>query len=130
MESRYARLLADLADAGVEYVTVGGVACALNGHVRATEDVDILLLRNDTNIRRLLTALLGFGEGFARELSVEDFSDEEGREPPRERPHGHPGVEGTAARWFHLRRMRSFGKAKSSRSLRPGRVLVTRLLLN
>ena len=28
---------------GVEFLVVGGVACALNGFIRATEDVDILI---------------------------------------------------------------------------------------
>jgi hypothetical protein len=62
----------------VKYITVGGLACALNGHVRTTEDVDILVLREAANLRRLLGVLAGFGEGHAAELTVEDFTDEEG----------------------------------------------------
>lgn len=78
MMNPYERLLASLVDADVRFVTVGGIACALNGHVRATEDVDILVQLEDENIRRLLTCLLSFGEGHARELTVVDFPDEEG----------------------------------------------------
>lgn len=78
MESSYAKLLATLVEAGVDFVTVGGLACAMNGHVRMTEDVDILVRREDRNLNLLLATLTGFGEGYARELSLEDFSDEEG----------------------------------------------------
>ncbi len=74
----FASLLADLSRAEVRYLVVGGVACALNGYVRTTEDVDILIDREPQNVRRLLDALAGFGEGHARELSVADFTDEEG----------------------------------------------------
>jgi hypothetical protein len=58
MPNPYERLLVDLAEAGVQFVTVGGIACAFNGYVRATEDVDILPLldtlgaHGDTAIRR------------------------------------------------------------------------------
>ena len=31
MENAYARLLVDLAESGLEFVTVGGLACAMNG---------------------------------------------------------------------------------------------------
>jgi hypothetical protein len=78
MESSYAKLLASLAEARIDFVTVGGLACAMNGHVRMTEDVDILVRREDRNLNLLLATLTGFGEGYARELSLEDFPDEEG----------------------------------------------------
>ncbi|MFH1532902.1 MAG: hypothetical protein ABIK09_19435 [Pseudomonadota bacterium] len=70
--------MADLVDAGVAFVTVGGIACALNGYVRATEDVDILVQRTDENLGRLLGCLAGFGAGHASELTLGDFPDEEG----------------------------------------------------
>jgi len=78
MENAYERLLADLVEADVTFVTVGGIACALNGHVRATEDVDILVERTDANLERLLRCLVDFGEGHAAELGLHDFPDEEG----------------------------------------------------
>ena len=71
-------LLVDLSRAEVRYLVVGGVACVLNGYVRTTEDVDILVDRDPDNIHRLLRVLAKFGEGHARELSVDDFTDEEG----------------------------------------------------
>ena len=57
---------------------VGGVAVALNGFVRTTEDVDILIEASADNLGRLLDELEEFGEGYARELSPADFSDSEG----------------------------------------------------
>lgn len=78
MEPAFEKLLALLADAGVQFIVVGGVAVTLNGYVRLTEDVDILLEPSRGNVERFLDAMRGFGEGFARELSYADFNDEEG----------------------------------------------------
>jgi hypothetical protein len=78
IESPFEKLLVKLVKDGVVFTTVGGVAVCLNGFVRLTEDVDILLERSPENIRRLLASLATFGEGFARELSPADFADEEG----------------------------------------------------
>ena len=70
--------LAALSRAEVRYLVVGGVACALNGFVRATEDVDILVDADGDNVRRLIAALSSVGEGHARSFQPEDFGDEEG----------------------------------------------------
>src|SRR5207248_1583869 len=78
MDTPYEKLLAKLARADVRFVIVGGVAVALNGFVRTTEDVDILIESSADNVTRLLDALGNFGEGHARELSPTDFSDSEG----------------------------------------------------
>ena len=78
MEPSFEKLLVLLADARVAFVLVGGVAVTLHGYTRLTEDVAILIARNPENIARLLDCLAGYGEGFARELSPADFSDEEG----------------------------------------------------
>ncbi len=78
MEPSFEKLLARLAEGGVDFVVVGGVAVTFQGYVRMTEDVDLLVDDLAHNITRLLDVLAGLGEGFARELSVEDFSDEEG----------------------------------------------------
>ena len=57
---------------------VGGLAVSLNGFVRTTEDMDILVDDDLANLQRLLACLVKFGDGYARELSVADFTDEEG----------------------------------------------------
>jgi predicted nucleotidyltransferase len=78
MDTPYERLLAKLARAEVKFIIVGGVAVALNGFVRTTEDVDILIEASAENVTCLLDELRNFGEGHARELSPADFSDSEG----------------------------------------------------
>jgi hypothetical protein len=78
MNTPYEKLLAKLARAEVKFIIVGGVAVALNGFVRTTEDVDILIESSGENVTRLLNELRNFGEGHARELRIDDFSDSEG----------------------------------------------------
>jgi hypothetical protein len=52
-DSRYGALLEALTGAGVDYVVVGGLAVGVNGYVRATQDVDILIPPDRENARRL-----------------------------------------------------------------------------
>ena len=73
----FERLLAALSRADVLYLVVGGVACALNGFIRVTEDVAVLVDADPDNIRRLIEALSQVGDGHAHELRLEDFADEE-----------------------------------------------------
>jgi predicted nucleotidyltransferase len=75
MESAFEKLLARLADAGVDFVVVGGVAVAVHGYVRVTEDVDLVIDPSPENVRRLLGCLADYGEGAARELTPADFTD-------------------------------------------------------
>ena len=78
MDTPYEKLLAKLVRAEVKFMIVGGVAVALNGFVRTTEDIDILIEASAENVTRLLDELGNFGEGHARELRPADFSDTEG----------------------------------------------------
>jgi hypothetical protein len=78
MDTPYEKLLENLARAEVKFIVVGGVAVALNGFVRTTDDVDILIERSPENIQRLLAALATFGEGHSRELTLQDFDEMEG----------------------------------------------------
>lgn len=50
-------LLRRFAQEGVQYVLVGGHAVRLNGFVRSTEDIDILLPSSIDNGRRVIRAL-------------------------------------------------------------------------
>jgi hypothetical protein len=43
MEPSFEKLLVVLAEAGIRFVVVGGIAVTLQGHVRFTEDIDILI---------------------------------------------------------------------------------------
>jgi len=76
--SQFEKLLADLASCGVDFAVVGGLAVILNGYPRLTVDADILAHNSPENIRKLLDCLKNWGEGWARELSLEDFAIEEG----------------------------------------------------
>ena len=57
MEDALLDLLRRFQDEGVQYVLVGGQAVRLNGFVRATEDIDILLPSSIENGRRVIRAL-------------------------------------------------------------------------
>ena len=70
----FEELLLKLTSNGIKYIVIGGVACALNGFIRTTEDVDILIETSEENIKKLLDVLLNWGEGYARELNIDDFS--------------------------------------------------------
>jgi hypothetical protein len=76
--SQYGKLLVALAKGEVNFAVVGGLAVIFNGYARFTLDADIIVDDSAQNLERMLEVLRGWGEGWARELSVEDFSPEEG----------------------------------------------------
>jgi len=51
------RLFGALADEGVAYVLIGGLAVNLHGVIRATEDVDLFVRPDHANVERLRAAL-------------------------------------------------------------------------
>lgn len=51
------KLFARFRDENVEYVLIGGQAVRLNGYVRATEDVDVLVKATRVNGERIIRAL-------------------------------------------------------------------------
>jgi predicted nucleotidyltransferase len=55
------------------YLVIGGVACILHGHARATDDVDILIERTEANAGRVLAGLARVGYGFASEWSAAEI---------------------------------------------------------
>jgi hypothetical protein len=57
VEDALLKLLARFQAEGVQYVLVGGQAVRLNGFVRATEDIDILLPSSIENGRKVIKAL-------------------------------------------------------------------------
>lgn len=78
MPDTFESLLVQLSRDGVDYLVAGGVAVCLNGFVRTTYDLDLLVEDSPRNLSRLLDSLSRFGEGCARELTPEDFPLEEG----------------------------------------------------
>jgi hypothetical protein len=70
--------VAELLDAeGVQYALIGGYALALQGIVRLTEDVDILVEPSVDNARRWVRALSQLPDGAAKELVGDDTLHEE-----------------------------------------------------
>jgi predicted nucleotidyltransferase len=51
--SGFGRILADLNEAGVEYVLVGGIAMIRHGVVRATRDIDAVFAPSEENVARI-----------------------------------------------------------------------------
>jgi hypothetical protein len=64
-----------LADAGVDYVVVGGLAVILHGYLRATAVLDIVLGLAHGNARRGMQALASIGMQPRLPLGLEDFAD-------------------------------------------------------
>jgi hypothetical protein len=58
-----------------EYLVVGAWAMILNGLIRATEDVDILIAENPSNYQKVIAALSRLPDKAAAELVPEDFVD-------------------------------------------------------
>ena len=57
----YRDLLVCLADAGAEFLLVGGWALALHGHGRGTDDMDVFVRATPANAERVFRALVEFG---------------------------------------------------------------------
>ena len=66
-QSRITTVCAGLNRGNARYLVIGGVACILHGYARATDDIDILIERTESNAARVLKALSRVGYGFARE---------------------------------------------------------------
>jgi hypothetical protein len=68
-------LLVHLADAGADFVLVGGHAVARHGHVRATKDMAVLVRADAHNAGRVIHALAAFGAPLvALGVRAEDFA--------------------------------------------------------
>ncbi len=68
-------LLLALADAGAEFVVVGGHAVAYHGHPRATRDMDVLVRPSPANAALVYRALAAFGAPLdAFEVKEADFA--------------------------------------------------------
>ncbi len=75
----FADLLVELADAGADFVVVGGFAVSFHGHTRATKDLDIFVRPHQTNSTRVFAALASFGAPISMfEIREDDFADYEG----------------------------------------------------
>ncbi|HEY0257472.1 MAG TPA: hypothetical protein VGC39_08515 [Candidatus Methylacidiphilales bacterium] len=78
MITSYEELLDRLVTEQVKFALAGGLAVCLNGFVRTTDDVDILIDNSPDNIARLVRCLADFGEGNGKDLTPQDLTDEPG----------------------------------------------------
>jgi hypothetical protein len=60
MNPDFERLLSALAEAGVHFILVGGLAGVVHGSARATYDIDVVYARDEGNLARLAQALAPF----------------------------------------------------------------------
>jgi len=56
-QTPFSTILTALAEAGIRLVVIGGVAVVLDGRVRATQDIDLVVDFDPSNIARLLETL-------------------------------------------------------------------------
>jgi len=73
MDADYLDMLKCLNKAGVDYIMVGGWAVNLHGYVRATIDLDIWILADHENARKVYAALGDFGAPLGG-VRPEDFA--------------------------------------------------------
>jgi hypothetical protein len=78
MITSYEELLERLVNEQVNFALAGGLAVCLNGFVRTTDDVDLLIDNSPGNITRLTRCLADFGEGHGKDLSTADLTEEPG----------------------------------------------------
>ncbi|WP_407352164.1 hypothetical protein [Luteimonas sp. R10] len=64
-----------LADAGVEYVVVGGFAVIMHGHLRATRDLDLVIGLSPDNCAKGMEALSSIGLRPRLPVTLADFSN-------------------------------------------------------
>ncbi|HEY5345312.1 MAG TPA: DUF6036 family nucleotidyltransferase [Verrucomicrobiae bacterium] len=76
--SEFEKLLAGLARQKIDFAVVGGLAVILNGYPRLTLDADILVHGSPENLGKLLEILKKWGDGYAGELSLADFTAGDG----------------------------------------------------
>ena len=74
MNSDYTDMLKCLNKAGVDYMMVGGWAVNMYGYIRATVDLDIWILADSDNARKVYSAIAEFGAPVS-EMKPEEFAE-------------------------------------------------------
>ena len=74
MNADYIDMLKCLNKAGVDYILVGGWAVNMYGYIRATVDLDVWILADADNAKKVYSAVAEFGAPVA-EMKPEDFAE-------------------------------------------------------
>lgn len=75
----YEDLFKELAQEGIHYLVVGGVAVILHGFVRATADLDIMIALDEENLNKFIRKMKEKGYKPKAPVPIEDFSNPEKR---------------------------------------------------
>lgn len=60
---------------GAKYVVIGGIAMVQQGFTRATEDIDLLVAKDQANLAKVIEAVGELEDHAALELKPEDFEE-------------------------------------------------------
>lgn len=74
MNADYVDMLKCLNKAGVDYILVGGWAVNMYGYIRATVDLDIWVLADADNAKKIYTAVAEFGAPVSH-MKPEEFAE-------------------------------------------------------
>ena len=74
MNTDYVDMLRCLNKAGVDYILVGGWAVNMYGYIRATVDLDIWVLADADNAKKIYTAVAEFGAPVSQ-MKPEEFAE-------------------------------------------------------
>ena len=74
MNADYIDMLKCLNKAGVDYILVGGWAVNLYGYIRATVDLDVWILADADNAKKVYSAVAEFGAPVS-EMKPEEFAE-------------------------------------------------------
>jgi predicted nucleotidyltransferase len=79
MELDYKVVFKELNELGIDYLVVGGLAANLHGIPRMTYDIDLMILLESDNIRRLVSKLIQWGYKPKIPIDPQDLADESKR---------------------------------------------------
>jgi hypothetical protein len=71
----YQKIIEKMNDEQVEYLVVGGIAVNLYGYIRATMDLDMLLMLDDVNTGKFIKIAKKLGYQPRVPVAIDDFSD-------------------------------------------------------
>lgn len=71
----YQKIIQKLNDEQVEYLVAGGIAVNLYGYIRATMDLDILMMLDDVNTGKFIKIVKELGYKPKVPVAIDDFSD-------------------------------------------------------
>ena len=75
----YKDIFAKLQEKNLEYLVVGGIAVNLHGYSRVTNDLDLLVLMDEKNIRKIVEAIKELGYKPRMPIDINDFISTENR---------------------------------------------------